>query len=119
MNAANANLLNAIVLIGMGAWGYFGSDSPSPTALIPVFFGVVLLILTNSIRNENKVLAHVAVVLTLLVLVALVAKPLMRALGDNDTMAIMRIGLMCLTSIIAMIYFIKSFRDARKAGSNT
>ncbi len=117
MNAANANLLNAVVLIAMGAWGYFGSITPSPTALIPVFFGIVLLVLTNSIRNEHKVLSHVAVVLTVLVVVALAAKPLGRALSENDTMAIVRIGAMIFTCVIALVYFIKSFMDARKSGA--
>lgn len=113
MNAANANLLNAVVLVAMGAWGYFGSDSPSPTALIPVAFGAVLFVMTNSIRVHNKVVAHIAVLLTLLILVALV-KPFTAAMGRSDTLATVRVGLMMLTSLVALIYFVKSFIDARK-----
>lgn len=113
MNAANANLVNAFILVAMGAWGYFGSDSPSPTALIPVFIGAILFVMTNSIRAHNKVVAHIAVVLTLLIFVALI-KPFSAAMGRDDSMAMLRVGLMLLSSLVAMVYFIKSFIDARK-----
>ena len=42
MNSTNANYLNSICLILIGAWGYL--DVSSPTALIPVGFGVALLL---------------------------------------------------------------------------
>ena len=34
-------LINAIILITVGGWGYF--ESGSPTSLIPVFIGSVLV----------------------------------------------------------------------------
>ena len=63
--------LNAISLIILGGYGYFQSTAPSPTALIPVIFGVFLLLMNNGIKNENKIIAHVAVLLTLLILFGL------------------------------------------------
>ena len=113
MKPHNANLLNAVMLIAMGAWGYFSNDSRPPTALIPVFFGIVLLVLTNSIRYDNKVVAHIAVVLTLLVLVALF-KPFLGQVDKGDTLGMVRAGAMIVTSAIAMITFIRSFIAARK-----
>jgi len=71
MNAHKASLINAVTLIAMGAWGYFGSLTPSPTALIPVFIGVILMVLNNGIKYDNKVIAHIAVVLTFVILIAL------------------------------------------------
>ena len=68
-----ANLINAIILIALSSWGYFASQTPSMTALIPTFIGVVLLICTPGVKNENKVIAHVAVLLTFVVLVGLAA----------------------------------------------
>ena len=114
MNAGNANFLNAIVLVGMGMCGYLGSLSPSPTALIPVFIGVILFVMTNFVRNHHKVVSHIAVVLTLVILIALI-KPLTGAMERSDSMAMIRIGLMMLTSAIAFVVFIKSFIDAKKA----
>ncbi|MEM9547858.1 MAG: hypothetical protein AAGA77_17885 [Bacteroidota bacterium] len=113
MNAYTAHLINSAALILMGGWGYFATSSN--TALIPVLFGVVLLSLSNGVKHENKAIAHVVVVLTLLVFGSLVAKPLMSAIKDGDTMGTIRVGVMVLTSLLAMIFFIKSFIDARKA----
>lgn len=115
MNAYTAHLINSVALILVGGWGYFATSSN--TALIPVLFGVVLLSLSNGVKLENKAIAHVVVVLTLLVLIALVAKPLMSAINDGDTISTLRVGIMSLTSLIAIIFFVKSFIDARKARS--
>jgi hypothetical protein len=45
MKAHTASLINAVILVLFGLWGYFGSENPSFTALIPVAVGVVLLVL--------------------------------------------------------------------------
>lgn len=112
MNAASASLSNGMILIAVGIWGASATNW-APTAFIPVVFGVILLALNGGVRKQNKVIAHIAVVLTLLVLIALF-KPLMGALEKGGT-ATFRIILMQVSSLIAMIFFIKSFRDARKA----
>ncbi len=114
MNAFTANILNGIVLVGMGLWGYLSSETPSPTALIPVAFGVALLAMSQGVKKQNKIVAHIAVVLTLLILLSLVM-PLKGAIGRGDNTAALRVGIMMLTSLIAMIFFVKSFIDARKA----
>lgn len=109
-----ANLLNALVLITMPIWAYLTSDNPSFTALIPAGFGLALILCQPGVKSENKAIAHVAVLLTLVVLVALVM-PMRGAIGREDPLAIVRVGLMMLTSVVAMIAFIRSFIAARKA----
>lgn len=117
MNAATASLFNAILLLGLGLWGYFGADTPSNTALIPVIVGAILLVLNPGVRKENKVVAHIAVLLTLIILLGL-AMPLMGSLKRGNTMATVRVGIMLLSTIVAMIYFVKSFIAAKKARQN-
>ena len=116
MKAHIASLINAITLIGLGTWGYFDftGTEPSPTALIPVGVGFVLLILSPGVKKENKVVAHIAVLLTLLILFGL-GKPLLGAISKENTMGIIRISIMMLTTLLAMIAFVKSFIAARKA----
>lgn len=114
MKAGTANLLNALVLIGVSAWAYFASGAASFTALIPAGFGLALLACTPGVRSENKIIAHVAVLLTLIVIIALVM-PLRGALARGDMMALVRVGLMLAASVVAFIAFIKSFIDARKS----
>ena len=113
MKAHTASLINAVLLVALSAWGYFTSDTPSVTALIPAIIGVILLALNKGAKAENKLIAHIAVVLTLLILIGLV-KPLQGAMGREDSMAIMRVGIMIASTIFAMIFFVKSFIDAKK-----
>ncbi len=114
MTPSTANLINAVVFIVMGAWGYYGSITPSKTALIPVFIGIILLVLQQGVRNQNKIIAHIAVVLTLVGLIGIAMKPFPRALAGEDPMVIFRTGAMLLTSAYALIIFVKSFIDARR-----
>ena len=113
MKASLSSLLNAIILISMGLWGYFESESKAMTALIPVIIGTILLLVNKGVKNEYKALAHVAVLLTFLILLGLV-KPLLGAFERENTYAIIRVLLMIISSIWAMISYIKSFISARK-----
>ena len=113
MKASLSSLLNAIILISMGLWGYFESESKAITALIPVIIGTILLLVNKGVKNENKALAHVAVLLTFLILFGLV-KPLLGAFERENTYAVIRVLLMIISSLWAMISFIKSFISARK-----
>lgn len=116
MKNHTVNLINAIILIAMSAWAYLTSESPSVTALIPAFIGIVLIALNGGIKKENKVIAHIAVVLTLLIIIALI-KPLTAAISEDRQLSILRVGIMMLSSIWAMVTFVKSFISARKNAS--
>ena len=107
------SLINAFFLISMSAWGYLSSETPSPTALIPLFFGIAILLCYNGVKKENKIIAHISVLLTLIVLVALFM-PLKGAFGRDDSMAIIRISVMIIGSAMSMTAFIRSFIAARK-----
>ena len=107
------SLLNAIVLISIGSWGYIGSESPSVTALIPVAIGVVLLLLNPWLKKENKIIAHIVVLLTFVILIGLF-KPLMGAVDRDSTISIVRVSVMMLFTVIALITFIRNFINVRK-----
>ena len=111
MNASKANLINSISLIGFGLWGYF--EVTSPTALIPVGFGLILLLCYNGVKNQNKIIAHVVVLLTLVILLALVGMRLPKSI-ETGGVGLYRVLAMCATSVFAMIYFVKSFIEARR-----
>ena len=113
MNAYTATLVNGIVLIAMSAWAYLDSGK-SFTALIPAAFGIVFLALSPGVKKQNKIIAHIVVVLALVVLVALV-KPLTGTLDRESTVGTARVLAMMATSLLAMMFYVKSFIDARKA----
>ena len=112
MSAHKASLINAILLVALGAWSY--TESTSQTAIIPVVFGVLLLLCNPGLKKENKIVSHIAVVLTVLIVFGLI-KPFMGAINAGNTLGIVRVGLMLLSSVFAIRYFVKSFIDARKA----
>lgn len=108
------NLINSIALISMSVWGYI--DTNSFTALIPAVFGVILIILGTMLVNEKlvKLSAHLVVLFTLFILVALVVQVL-PGVVERGGIGLIRVILMISTSAIAMIIFIKSFIDNRKS----
>lgn len=116
MKAYQANLVNALVLIGLGLWGYFSAgEEASATAFIPVGFGAVFLAATPGIRRENRIVAHVVVLLTAVLLVMLLAVPLPKRMQEGDTAGTVRVAVMAATCALAMVFFVKSFIDARRA----
>ena len=114
MKAHVVSLIHALALIGLGGYGYITSDTPSITALIPVAAGVLLLAMNNGVKKENKVIAHIAVLLTLLIVIGLV-KPLTGAVSRGDTTATARVATMLVLGILAIVSFVRSFIAARKA----
>ena len=118
MNPYKSNLLNSVTLIILGLWS--GSSflfscgvEGSMTSLIPLIFGIILLILGRGLRLENKAIAHIVVLLTVIIFFALFM-PLKGAIERADNIALIRLSVMLLTSIAALYSFIKSFLNARK-----
>lgn len=105
--------INGIILVILGLSGYFLSQSPSVTALIPVFAGAVLLALSPLMKKGNRVVAHIVVVLTFLLFVAFYM-PLSGAISRNDLWATVRVIVMMLSTLVAVVVYIKSFIDARR-----
>ena len=122
MTAEKMNLINALTLVILGLWGFIDVNTPSLetgiswTALIPVFFGVILLLCHKGIKNGSKVIAHIAVVLTLLILIALLGIRLPISI-ENGGIGLFRVVAMSVISLLAFISFIRSFIENRKKAS--
>lgn len=115
MKAAQANLLNATVLVAAGIIGYFfiipESGVKAPTALIPAAFGLLFFVLHKGVATSNKIVAHIVVVLTALLLFVCVKQFFKIEVWGAKKY----IFLACIVSnVIALIAFIGSFIDARK-----
>ena len=63
--------------------------------------------------KNNKLIAHICVVLMLLIFISLFM-PLNKRIDANDINGIIRIGIMQLVSLYSMACFITSFIKARK-----
>tara|TARA_B000000565_G_C23738363_1_gene359949 strand:- start:186 stop:551 length:366 start_codon:yes stop_codon:yes gene_type:complete len=108
-----SSLINSISLIALGGYGYLTSSSPSITALIPVIFGIAILSMNSGIKKDNKIIAHIAVLLTFLILLGLIM-PLFGAVQRSDAGALFRVSTMLITTVLAMVVFIQSFKKTRK-----
>ncbi len=119
MKTYQANLINSLALILMPLWAYLTYEgtlekpNQSITALIPLFLGVILFLCNNGVKKENKVIAHIAVVVTLIALLGLFM-PLKAAIAEDRTLSVVRVAIMLLTGMLAMITFIRSFIANRK-----
>mgnify|MGYP006131385037 CR=1 FL=1 len=116
MKAHLVSIIHSLSLICLGTWGYFGSEVRPVTALIPVAIGVILIALNGGVKKENKVVAHIAALLTVIILLGLL-KPLSSQLSAGDVLGTFRVGTMTLTTLWAISAFVKSFISARKKKS--
>ena len=119
MTAFTINRINSIILIIFGLWGawpYLFLNGGSATSIIPVVFGLILIILGPGLKKNCKIRSHIVVLLTIMILVSLFM-PLKGACERDDMGAVIRLILMMISSFTAIVVFIKSFIDARKQKS--
>tara|TARA_A100001015_G_scaffold161876_1_gene179967 strand:+ start:1466 stop:1810 length:345 start_codon:yes stop_codon:yes gene_type:complete len=105
MTISKINFLNAIVLAVMGLWGYV--EVSSPTALIPVFFGVIIGLLTLislKFPKLKKPTLVIACLFTFLILFALTGMRLPKSL-ESGGFGLMRVLVMISTSTLSVIIF--------------
>lgn len=108
MRPYQINLINAIVLLAIGLWGYFHPAAQRSSALIPVAFGVLFLCTTPLFRRKNLIVAYLVSSLTLLLVLAL-AFSLIEAFPYHETGKIIRLSLMALSSGIAVGIYFRTF----------
>ena len=98
-------LFNAIVLIGLGIYGYT-LPPHSPTALISVGIGLVLAILAFPVKNENSIAAHIGAGLTGLAMIMFFVVGFIR--GNY------LIIIMAAVTLMAFIFYIADFMRRKK-----
>ena len=96
------------VLIAMGAWGYFGSETPSVTALIPVLIGLLIGGLGLKVA-DSRTIAYVLIGVSILTIIAL-AMPLKGAISRENIMAIIRISIMILMTGASLFFLFKELK---------
>ncbi|MEO8512092.1 MAG: TMEM14 family protein [Ignavibacteria bacterium] len=103
-------IINAVILIVVGIWGYFTSGSP--TALIAPAIGLVLFALAFPTRKENHTAAHIAVGLTLVAAVVFLIIGIRR--GNAMVIGMGVVTFICLDLYILNFILRKKQREAEK-----
>ncbi|HQY20097.1 MAG TPA: TMEM14 family protein [Ignavibacteria bacterium] len=104
MNIYRIMIANASVLIGLGIFGFMTSGSP--TALIAPGIGVILIILSISVKKGNKTMTHIAVALTFVAFMMFLVTGIMR----SNTLVI----IMAVFTFFAFIMYIMDFMRRKK-----
>ena len=123
---ARLTILFGIVLILLGGFGYVGTGSHYPTALIPSAFGIVLAILGffahTPEAKRRMLLMHIAVTIGLLgflgtVKGGIIDYLLMTINGQQfpHPAAVEEKAAMCLLLLVFVVLCVRSFIAARRA----
>ena len=102
MNPANSNLINAAVMVAVGAWGFFGEGSSDLRYMLFIFGGTVLFVMTNSLRFHNKTVSRIVMSLTVL-LAAFAGYMFYDSIGRIDSTHLFRSGLVLISCIVSFV----------------
>ncbi|MGB9697160.1 MAG: hypothetical protein ACP5P3_02760 [Ignavibacteria bacterium] len=91
---------NAIILIALGIYGYT-IPPHSLTSLISVVVGILLLVISLFLKNENPLAAHIGVILTGVTMVSFFIVGFLRM---NPI-----IILMAVVTLLAFVFYISDF----------
>ena len=121
MKPAQAIIMNAIVLILFGLWGYLRSPDNRSMELVPIVSGFLFLAAAIPIRLENRIVEFMLRILLSLLVVALLLS-LIAAIESSSTGNIMRLGLMTLATLytwgIYMLALRKRLIERKKNRNN-
>jgi hypothetical protein len=120
---ANVAIGFGIALIALGLISFIGTGSHSPTALIPAFFGLVLVILGLIARDpaKRKQAMHAAAVVGLIGFLGGAVRgfgPFLRMMSGElveRPNAVLAQIVMAALSLAFLMLCVKSFIDARRA----
>jgi uncharacterized membrane protein len=114
---ANTTILFGLLLTVLGLAGYLIAGAASVTALIPAFFGIVLLALGFLARAEamRKHAMHAAAAVALIGFAGALMSLLRAPFATRSALANFSQMAMALLTALFVVLCIKSFRDARRA----
>jgi hypothetical protein len=116
-----------VALIVLGAWGFFGTGSAHPTALIPAYFGLALAVCGGLAQTENAkqrmLWMHVAVTVGLLGFLGSGARAVVEftkahgaPLTDTAAVAVRFQVAMAVLCVVYVGLCVRSFIAARRGG---
>lgn len=117
------SIVSGILLVVIGAAGYIygmNSGTASVTALIPAFFGIILIAcgaIGTVAEGMRKHLMHLAVVVALLGFILTAGRLVMKAAtgGLEASPAVLSQGAMAVVCLVFVVLAIRSFAAARSA----
>ena len=112
MNAYKTTIFGSLFILIISLWGAVEA-SFSPTAFIPLVIALLLLLCSKGVKNEHKIISHIAVLLALLCFLGLFMA-LKGTLDRENPEGTYRVISMIIASAIILISYINSFIKSRR-----
>jgi hypothetical protein len=116
MNPRQAALINSIVLLIVGFWGYAANNFATHTAIVPLGAGLFMLVLSWFLNKENKTLLLFMMLFTLTLFIAFMV-PFRRNAEQSDYMGMLRLGIEMIACAMAFIVYLRSLKQNKKTAS--
>jgi len=113
MTTTKTCLLNGIILLALGFWGYAANQFAMHTGIVPIGFGAYLCLISTRHHLENKSIFYFNMGLTLSFVFAMI-QPLMRNIEQADPAGICRVSLEMAACAMAVIVYIRSFKSTHQ-----
>jgi len=112
---ASTTIVFGVLLMFLGLGAYLASSAP--TALIPAFFGIILMVLGFLARAEHlrKHAMHAAAAVALIGFAGALFSLLRTPIALRPALAVASQAAMVILTAVFLFLCIKSFRDARRA----
>ncbi len=114
MTSQHAALMNSIILLLIGFWGYAANDFATHTAVVPIGAGILFLILSKYLKNAGKGLLIFTMVLALVLIVAFTV-PLQRNVEQGDVTGMFRLAFEMAACAFAFIVYLRNLNLLNKA----
>ena len=116
---ASTTIMFGVLLTVLGLIGYFLTGTTSVTALIPAFFGLILLVLGFLARSDavRKHAIHAAAAVALLGCLGALFSLFRAPLATRPAMAVFSQAAMAVLTAVFVGLCVRSFREARRRRS--
>ncbi len=108
MKSQTAALINSIVLILIGIWGFIANDYAIHTLIVPLSAGIILLIFSRFLQIDKPNVLLLVSFLTFILMLAFIV-PFQRNAEQSDVMGMLRIGIEMMASAMALIVYLRNF----------
>jgi uncharacterized membrane protein (UPF0136 family) len=114
MKSQQAAFINSIVLIVVGFWGYVANHFLMHTLIVPLGAGILFMILSKFLKNENKGLIQFMMIITLALFFAFIV-PFQRNMEQADLMGMLRLAIEMAACAFAFIVYLRHLIQLNKA----
>ena len=114
MKSEQAAFINSIILILVGFWAYVANDFKIHTLIVPLGAGLLFLILSKFLKNENRGLILFMMSITLVLFIAFMV-PFKRNAEQSDYMGMLRIAIEMFACALAFIVYLRQLIQLKKA----